>query len=154
MNRLNINNLIKKNSTDIFEMIMGGKIPISVNLCPDVKEIKADEKDIEQMLLNIAIHAEHTIPQGGQLTISTGNVTLNHETSQKHDPYVSISFSYDMNESANNKNELELLFENLVHQKGTFTEVQGVVERIDGYINVHNSKGKAKTFNILIPACT
>jgi len=156
MGRININKLIEQKSSEIFEIIMCGRIPINVNLSSDIPEINASEKDIEQMLLNIAIHAEHNIPHGGRLTISTSNIVIKDDDNRvssynTQNTYVGISFSYDLNTGTQNP-VAETITEGTQGGKGSFADVHGFIERFDGYLNIHNEEGKTKTYNILIPA--
>lgn len=157
MSKVNLNRIIEMKYHEVFDLIMGGKIPININLSPDVSEINAEEKDIEQMLIDMAIHAEHNIPDIGKLTISTENITIvrgKDEASSMpgQESYVGISFSYEINKTKDSEKNQEYLFDRTINKKCTFEDVHGLIERIDGYLNIHHEGKQIKSYNILIPA--
>ncbi|MCL4538590.1 MAG: PAS domain S-box protein, partial [Bacteroidetes bacterium] len=51
-------------------------IEIDVLLADDLRIIDADPAQIEQVILNLGVNAQHALPEGGRLTIETRNVSL------------------------------------------------------------------------------
>lgn len=160
MGKLNLNNLIKNKMANIVVHLVGNGILISVVPGQDVKDVDADEKNIEQMILNTAIKARREIPKGGQLFISTENVSMKYEKKQHNletvlDSYVSLSFFYNLSAISSEAMDPNLSLLKIDQQNESRTillKVYGIVERPDGYMNIHHDTGKSVTFNILIPA--
>jgi signal transduction histidine kinase len=59
-------------------------IQIDLVLGEDLRIIDADPAQIEQVLLNLGVNAQHAMPDGGQLLIETNNVSLRDEYIRKH----------------------------------------------------------------------
>jgi len=78
--KLNLNELLVNKMAKIVERLVGNGNGILINfiLGQDIRDVEADENDIEQLILNIAIKARHEIKKGGNLIISTKNVSVNH----------------------------------------------------------------------------
>ena len=58
-------------------------IGIDLALAADLRIIDADPAQIEQVLLNLGVNAQHAMPNGGQFLIETSNISLS-------DEYVSV----------------------------------------------------------------
>ena len=106
MQKLNLNELLVNKMAKIVERLVGNGNGILINfiLGQDIRDVEADENDIEQLILNIAIKARHEIKKGGNLIISTENVSVNHAKERNAsqmapDFYVNISFFYNMDGS-------------------------------------------------------
>jgi PAS domain S-box-containing protein len=124
--------------------------------------IKADPTQLELVLINLAINAGDAMPQGGDLTIETRDVTVGRHragTSPVVDPgrYVQLSVSdtgHGMDSSITTR-IFDPFFTTKEQGKGTglgLAVVYGIVKQHDGYITVESAPGKGTTFRILIPA--
>jgi signal transduction histidine kinase len=53
-------------------------------LADDLAIIEADPGQMEQILLNLAVNAQHAMPDGGEIVIETRNVHLSEEYCRTH----------------------------------------------------------------------
>ncbi len=79
---LNVNTIVENNSKMI-RRILGEGIELVTSLDPDLRLVKADTGQIEQILMNLVVNSRDAMPQGGKLTIETRNVALE-ETSARN----------------------------------------------------------------------
>jgi signal transduction histidine kinase len=55
---------------------MGEDVEIDLSLEPDLDKVRADQGQLEQILVNLALNAKDAMPTGGTLTIQTGSSNL------------------------------------------------------------------------------
>lgn len=144
--------------------LLGEDIAVETALEPDLRQLWADEGNIEQVLLNLAVNARDAMPLGGTLTISTCNVVLDHEEvpgypKPRSGEFVRITVT-DTGcgiEAA----VLPHIFEPFFTTKGSTTGtglglsvVYGIVSQHQGWIQVQSSPGAGSTFMVFLPAAT
>ncbi|MDQ1469876.1 MAG: two-component system, cell cycle sensor histidine kinase and response regulator CckA, partial [Bryobacterales bacterium] len=72
---LNLNSVVA-NSSKILRRTIGEDIAVIINPQTTLGNIKADAAQVEQILMNLAVNARSAMPQGGEITIETRNVTV------------------------------------------------------------------------------
>jgi len=136
-----------------------------INLCvltdPKAGNIKADPGQIEQVLLNLAVNSRDAMPNGGTLTIETGNISMTADDARrlvglKPGEYVVLSIA-DTG-SGMDDNTRSHLFEPFFTTKGQgkgtglgLSTVYGIVKQSQGYIWCESEVGKGTCFHIYLP---
>lgn len=122
--------------------------------------IKADQGQIEQVIVNLAVNARDAMPNGGTLTIKTSNIELP-EGHLSRDPaspgeYVRLTVS-DTGigmDAATQSRAFEPFFTTKEQGKGTglgLATVYGVVKQSDGFVSLTSETGHGTTFHIFFP---
>lgn len=60
---------------DLFRTTLGGAVQLSIELDPDTSALLVDPAELELALLNLVINARDAMPSGGQLIISSRNLS-------------------------------------------------------------------------------
>ena len=132
-----------------------------LELAPDVHPIQADEAQLGQVLLNLAVNANDAMPTGGTLTVRTRNVTLAEATrvGQLTVPagtYAVVSVT-DTGEGIPD-DVLPQIFEPFFSTKGPgkgtglgLSTVFGIVAQSNGFVTVESAVGQGTTFTVFMP---
>ena len=157
---LNLNNLVA-DLDRMLRRIIGEDIDLVTDLNPGIGLIEADQVQIEQVILNLAVNARDAMPEGGAVRISTRNVILDERFCAEHVPtepgsYVVLEFSdTGIGMGADIKEHLfEPFFTTKESGKGTglgLSTVYGIVKQSGGYIWVQSEPGRGATFSIYFP---
>ncbi len=135
-------------------------INIHMELAADLRDIKADVGQIEQVLLNLLINAGDAMPQGGDLFLRTANVDHLEMQSKifkaKANAYIMLIVT-DTGIGMDKKTR-ERIFEPFFTTKemgrGTgmgLASTYGIIKGHGGYIEVESKQGKGTTFRIYLP---
>jgi signal transduction histidine kinase len=135
------------------ELLVGEDIELDIDLDPEIGLVEIAPQQIERVLLNLVTNARDAMPDGGRLTIRTGNAEL---SPQARRGYVTLSVSdtgCGMDEGTQAR-----LFEPLFTTKGDhggiglglFTASR-IIDDSDGQILVDSQPGRGSTFRICLP---
>jgi PAS domain S-box-containing protein len=156
---ININNAVL-NVGKILERILGEDIVLQMFIDENVKNIYADPSQTEQVILNLAVNARDAMPQGGTLTISTENVSLDQSFCRNHPDAVPgeyVRLSVSDTGTGIPRDNLGYIFEPFYTTKKTGTGlglsiVYSIIKRYAGHIEIDTALKSGTNFNIYLPA--
>ncbi len=160
LQRLNLNEVIAG-----VEKMLGRLISEDIHLItifdPTPAYIKADQGQLEQVLVNLVINARDAMPQGGWLIIETADMNITGDDTEQHFEitpglYVMLSVTDTGRgiDAATQTRIFEPFFTTKALGKGTglgLSTVYGIVQQSGGFISVFSELGQGTTFKIYLP---
>jgi signal transduction histidine kinase/CheY-like chemotaxis protein len=67
---LDLNDLVSR-TAEVLERVLGGLVRVSLDLGPALPPINGERLQLEQVLMNMAVNARDSMPEGGTLTFET-----------------------------------------------------------------------------------
>ena len=137
------------------------EISIHRKMQVDLWTVEVDQRQIEQVALNLYVNAWHSMPGGGKLFLETKNVMLDDDFVKTFElgpgKYVEISVTdtgVGMDQTTQ-KRIFDPFFTTKEMGRGTglgLASAYGIIKNHSGIINVFSEKGKGASFNIYLPA--
>jgi len=150
--------------TDMGKMLrrlIGMHIELTTKLAPELGQVKAEQSQIEQVIVNLAVNARDAMPEGGALLIETSNLDVNENLASSFPflqpgPYVLLTVTdTGIGMDANTRRHIfEPFFTTKGPGKGTglgLATVYGVAKQSGGGVIVDSEPGKGSTFRIFLP---
>ena len=128
--------------------LVGEDIELVTHFEPELKPVKADRHQMEQVLMNLATNARDAMPSGGTLTIETANDPGGEVRLSVRDTGAGIPDGI-------RAHLFEPFFTTKPSGKGTglgLAMVHGIVSQSGGRITVDNAAGQGAIFHVHLPA--
>jgi signal transduction histidine kinase len=154
-------NALVEDTAKLLRSSLGEQVEMQLALEEDSWSALVDPNHLATALLNLAVNARDAMPEGGKLTLETGNVYLdeayaaaNHEVRPGH--YVMLAVSdTGTGMPANIRDRIfEPFFTTKETGKGTglgLSMVYGFVKQSDGHIKVYSEEGQGTSVKLYLP---
>jgi PAS domain S-box-containing protein len=157
---LNLNTIVAE-MAKMLPRLLGEDIELQTSLDPAMGQVRADQGQIEQVIMNLAVNARDAMPGGGQLLIQTGKTYLDEDYALRHPPTIPgeyvILVVRDTGLGMDDQTQahiFEPFFTTKEQGRGTglgLATVYGFVKQSGGYVWVHSEPGVGSTFTIYLP---
>jgi two-component system cell cycle sensor histidine kinase/response regulator CckA len=157
---LNLNTLAS-DMEKMLPQLLGEDIEVSLLLDPALGNVKADQSQIEQVIMNLAVNARDAMPMGGKLKIETTNAELDQAYVWSHPGskvgsfvLLAVTDTGTGMDAATLTHIFEPFFTTKELGKGTglgLATVYGIVKQSNGYIGMESVIGKGTSFQIYLP---
>ena len=147
---------------NLIRRLIGEKIKLKISHDKNLRHIRGDQGQIEQVIINLVVNARDAMPDGGNLSISTHAVAardvsrLGFAELEEKD-YVQVSVT-DSGVGIPQEN-VDKIFEPFFTTKGVgegtglgLSTVYGIVTQSGGKIIVESEEGKGAIFHVFLPA--
>ena len=147
--------------THLLNRLVGEKVTLTLCHDPILKPIRADKRQLEQVLMNLVVNARDAMPEGGEIRIVTECVTLSAPLTRDRvtvsaGDYLTVQVSDEGVGISPDK--LEKVFEPFFTTKKTgdgtglgLSTAYGIVKQTGGFIFVDSIVGSGTTFILFFP---
>lgn len=157
---INLNETVEA-SLKMLRRLIGENIDLIWQPDTDLRLLKIDPVQVDQILTNLCVNARDAISKVGKIAIKTKNVLLDRLYCASHSDvlpgdYVMLSVSDDG--CGMSRETLDNIFDPFFTTKGVgagtglgLSTVYGIVKQNSGHINVTSEKGMGTTFKVFLP---
>lgn len=143
--------------------LVGEKVLLTLSHDPVLKPVRADKRQLEQVLMNLVVNARDAMPDGGEIRIETEVLNLSQPLSRDRatvqpGEYVTVRV---MDSGVGiPADKLQKVFEPFYTTKRTgegtglgLSTAYGIVKQTGGFIFVDSTVGRGTEFTVFLPVC-
>lgn len=147
--------------THLLNRLVGEKVTLTLSHDPVLRSIRADKRQLEQVLMNLVVNARDAMPQGGEIRIETETTTLTSALTRDRatvpaGDYVTVKV---IDEGVGiPPDKLAKVFEPFYTTKRTgegtglgLSTVYGIIKQTGGYIFVDSAAESGTAFTLYFP---
>ena len=145
----------------LLNRLLGEKVALRTEHGKDLKSVRVDERQFEQVIMNLVVNARDAMPDGGTVLIRTGNLTLTKELHRDRatvNPGDYVVVEVQDSGCGIPNDQLTKIFEPFFTTKkigeGTglgLSTVYGIIKQTGGFVFVDSSKDKGTCFSVYLP---
>ncbi|MEP1329786.1 ATP-binding protein [Pseudophaeobacter sp.] len=147
--------------THLLNRLVGEKVTLTLSHDPVMRSIRADKRQLEQVLMNLVVNARDAMPNGGEIRVRTEAVTLDKplkrdRASVPEGNWVTVKVSDEGVGISPDK--MQKVFEPFYTTKRTgegtglgLSTAYGIIKQTGGYIFVDSVIDKGTTFTLFFP---
>ncbi|MBO9437443.1 response regulator [Sulfitobacter sp. KE29] len=147
--------------THLLNRLVGEKVTLTLSHDPVLAPIRADKRQLEQVLMNLVVNARDAMPAGGEIRIVTEVTTLDQplerdRVSVPAGRYVTVQVHDDG--TGIPKDKLQKVFEPFFTTKRTgegtglgLSTAYGIVKQTGGFIFIDSELGRGTCFTLYFP---
>ncbi len=157
------------NTARMLERLLGEEIRLELAFDPALAPVRADEGQIHQVLINLAVNARDAMPEGGTIRIATANIEVGGAREGDADgrpppsadipagrySVITVSDSGVGMDDWTRAHIFEPFFTTKEKGKGTglgLATVYGIVTQSGGQVTAESSAGRGSTFRVYLPS--
>ncbi|MBL8824687.1 MAG: PAS domain S-box protein [Planctomycetia bacterium] len=154
-------NTVVSDTDKLLRRLIGEDVRLVTRLAQQLSPVHADPGQIGQVIVNLAVNSRDAMPQGGQLTLETSNVTVDTALADQHrgvKPGSFVMLSVTDTGSGMSAEIQSKIFEPFFTTKGPgrgtglgLATVRTIAEEGGGFITVSSAPGKGSTFRLYLP---
>ena len=148
----------------MLQRLLGERITVTTSLAEDIVPVMADNAQLEHLLINLSVNARDAMPDGGVLTFTTANITLDEAFVRDHPgassgacAMLSVTDTGIGMTSEVQARIFEPFFTTKESGRGTglgLAAAYGTVKQLGGYLEVESHLGRGTTFSLYLPETT
>ncbi len=147
--------------THLLNRLVGEKVRLNLIHDPELEAVRADKRQLEQVLMNLVVNARDAMPHGGEVTIQTERLHLRKPLERDRatvppGDYVCVRVR-DQGVGIP-PDKLQKVFEPFFTTKRTgegtglgLSTAYGIVKQTGGYIFVDSTEGEGTCFTLIFP---
>ncbi|MBE7184235.1 MAG: response regulator [Methylobacterium mesophilicum] len=151
-------NAMLEGMIELLSRTLGDNIRIETLLERDVWRTRADPSQLENAILNLCVNARDAMPDGGQLTLQTGNVSLEGDAAQGVEPGHYVRITVTDTGSGMSDDVIAKAFDPFFTTKGVgkgtglgLSQVFGFIRQSGGQVRISSAIGSGTTVSIFLP---
>ena len=147
--------MVLEGLSSMVDCLMGAEVQITIQAAKNIGLVRADQSQMEQVIMNLLANAREAMPEGGTLTITIDRYqsSIDHPELPPGE-YACLSF---MDTGVGMSQEVQSrIFEPFFTTKKTgsglgLSTVYGIVKQSGGYITVESEVQRGSTFSVYLP---
>ena len=152
-------NLVIGDMQKMLRRILGEDIELITALAQDLNAVKADQGQMEQIIMNLTVNARQAMSSGDRLTLETANVELDEEYCREHmgaSPGAHVMLAVSDTGCGMTQEVQSHLFEPFftTKEEGTglgLSTIYGIVKQHGGNVWCYSEEGQGTTFKVYLP---